>query len=164
MDSRLQKGFTLIELMIVVAIIGVLAAVAIPAYQDYTVRSRVTEGLLLATSAKMIVVENAANGALSLSGGFVTPAATRNVQGITIDSGNGTIAISYTAAGGGVAGATLLLTPLLGPGAAAANLVAGTVPSDAIKWVCRAAGSASIYANASDGTLASKYAPSECRT
>lgn len=59
---RAQAGFTLIELMIVVAIIGILAAVALPAYQDYTVRAKVTEGLSLAASAKTAVAENAANG------------------------------------------------------------------------------------------------------
>ncbi|MES1195948.1 MAG: prepilin-type N-terminal cleavage/methylation domain-containing protein, partial [Steroidobacter sp.] len=55
--KQVQKGFTLIELMIVVAIIGILAAIAIPAYQDYTVRSKVTEGLTLADSAKIAVSE-----------------------------------------------------------------------------------------------------------
>ena len=60
--TQAQKGFTLIELMIVVAIIGILAAVALPAYQDYTVRAKVTEGLSLAGAAKTAVAENAANG------------------------------------------------------------------------------------------------------
>jgi type IV pilus assembly protein PilA len=57
MSKHMQKGFTLIELMIVVAIIGILAAIAIPAYQDYTVRSKVTEGLNIASSAKVSVSE-----------------------------------------------------------------------------------------------------------
>ncbi|WP_376747650.1 MULTISPECIES: pilin [Comamonas] len=63
MKRTMQKGFTLIELMIVVAIIGILAAVALPAYQDYTVRARVTEGLSLATAAKTAVAETFANTA-----------------------------------------------------------------------------------------------------
>ena len=55
--KSVQKGFTLIELMIVVAIIGILAAIAIPAYQDYTIRAQVTEGLNLAAAAKVAVAE-----------------------------------------------------------------------------------------------------------
>src|SRR5271165_1026807 len=58
MFNKVQKGFTLIELMIVVAIIGILAAIALPAYQDYTIRAKVTEGLLLADADKLAVSEN----------------------------------------------------------------------------------------------------------
>jgi len=68
--KSMQKGFTLIELMIVVAIIGILAAVALPAYQDYTVRGRVSEGLALASPIKVIVGDNAANGTPAANGGF----------------------------------------------------------------------------------------------
>ena len=80
-----QKGFTLIELMIVVAIIGILAAVAIPAYQDYTKRAKVSEGISLAAAAKTTVVENASNAA-KYDLGYSEPTATAIVSGVIIGS------------------------------------------------------------------------------
>ena len=156
-----QKGFTLIELMIVVAIIGILAAVALPAYQDYTVRAKVTEGLSLASSAKTAVAENAANGTPYASG-WTQPTTTKNVSGITIDTAAGFITITYTAAAGG---GTLILTPLNGAAAFAGGTASSTtVPSaGSVAWICKANPTTSTLPGGV-GTLNSKYAPASCRT
>ena len=143
--KRIQQGFTLIELMIVVAIIGILAAVAIPAYQDYTVRARVTEGLSLAGAAKLAVAENASNGQ-PFASGYTPPTATVNVGAVTIEPVAGGVTIVYTGPSGG-AGSTIFLIPTSG----GAALTVGAVPNDAIAWTCNT------------GTLAIKYRPSSCR-
>lgn len=142
MKAQMQKGFTLIELMIVVAIIGILAAVALPAYQDYTVRAKVTEGLSLASAAKVTVAENAASGS-ALAAGWTAPTATPNVGGVAI-AADGQITITYTAAAGNG-------TIILNPTSAGAALVAGTPPASSIDWSC------------TGGTLIAKYRPSNCR-
>ncbi|RDI28804.1 type IV pilus assembly protein PilA [Pseudacidovorax intermedius] len=143
-----QKGFTLIELMIVVAIIGILAAVALPAYQDYTVRARVSEALVMASAAKSGVAENAANGASTLSLGVTTiasSAATSNVSELTVDGTTGKITVVTTARAGAV---SLTLTP----SSASAALSAGTLPTTPISWKCAV--------STADNN---KYVPSECR-
>ncbi|SDW66001.1 pilin [Nitrosomonas communis] len=136
--QQMQKGFTLIELMIVVAIIGILAAVAIPAYQDYTIRARVTEGLTMADSAKLAVSETAiTNNALpanQAATGYVGPAATPNVASIAIGA-NGVTTVTYTAAAGN---GSIILTPAL-------------QANGDVTWNC------------TGGTLDAKYRPASCR-
>tara|TARA_R110001592_G_scaffold144770_1_gene368140 strand:+ start:222 stop:656 length:435 start_codon:yes stop_codon:yes gene_type:complete len=144
--------------MIVVAIIGILAAVAIPAYQDYTVRAKVTEGLSLASGIKATVGENAANG-VALNAGTpgvngVAPIVTGNVSGIVADGTTGTITISYTATAGN---GNLILAPTDG----GAVLASGTIPVNPIVWNCNAVGSTKNGTPA--GTLLAKYAPANCR-
>ena len=166
MKRSMQKGFTLIELMIVVAIIGILAAVALPAYQDYTVRAKVTEGLALAGSAKTAIAENAANGAPFVSG-WTPPAATANVASVAISATTGAITITYVAAIDG--GATLILTPVDGS-TAAGTALAGTTASStiptagSISWICKANGSTNANTAAAAGSIKSKYVPASCRT
>ncbi|WP_295374741.1 pilin [uncultured Pseudacidovorax sp.] len=143
-----QKGFTLIELMIVVAIIGILAAVALPAYQDYTVRARVSEALVMASAAKTGVAENAANGASTLNLGVqAITTATSNVSSMSVASDTGVITVVTTSRAGGV---TLTLTPSAGTAA----LSATSVPTTPITWKC----------TVGTPTTNNKYVPAECRS
>jgi type IV pilus assembly protein PilA len=122
--KRVQQGFTLIELMIVVAIIGILAAVALPAYQDYTIRARVSEGVLAASQCRTAVSEVYQTGTVAMAGndwgcGENTADPTQYVNLITTDA-NGVITVKLSASGalGPAASTSLSLTPTNATGAA----------------------------------------------
>ncbi len=185
MKNKMQYGFTLIELMIVVAIIGILAAVALPAYQDYTARSRVSEGLALASEAKVTVQDNAAAGTPAAQAGFgrgfpsgtigalapcnaagtcsqqvgdngTTAGTSANVLTVAIATATGQVDIAYSTRVA-VAGSNVIS---LVPNSNGAALAAGTLPTGAIVWNCFAAGKTGAPSQA---TLLANLAPATCR-
>ncbi|WP_313564085.1 pilin [Acinetobacter sp.] len=143
--NKMQKGFTLIELMIVVAIIGILAAIAIPAYQNYTKRAHVTEGLNLAGAAKTAVAEFAlSNNAWPKSNASAGLSTAASIKGNAVDSvkvgttdgaaANGQILITYNAK---VDSKTLVLSPTTSAGGVIWKCKAGTIPAELLPSSCR---------------------------
>lgn len=139
MKRSAQKGFTLIELMIVVAIIGILAAVALPAYQDYTTRAKVSEVVLMAAPAKLAVSETSSSlGSLAsvtaANSGYTFPGATKYVSGVTITDTTGVVTVASLVPG---ATGNIVLTPT-------------SVGSGQLTWKCTT-------------TITAKFVPAECR-
>ena len=143
--NKMQKGFTLIELMIVVAIIGILAAIALPAYQDYTKRSHVTEGLTLAGGAKASLTEfYSSNGHFPLTQASAGLAAAASIKGnavdsVTVTASTGLVTIRYNEKV--QANGDLQLSPI-------------TSAAGSVQWKCKI----------SNSSISTKFVPSNCRS
>jgi len=160
--------------MIVLAIVGIVAAYAVPAYQDYLGRSRVGEGLALASGARLAVAENAAGGN-AFGSGYVAPPGTRNVESIDIDGDTGEITIRYTPRVAPAGSEALVLVPSLpdasDPPTSRVPLASGVMQGGTLTWECFASGKSSSTLPApgegpaplTAATLPAKLAPPECR-
>lgn len=173
--QKVQQGFTLIELMIVVAIIGILAAIAIPAYQDYTVRAKVSEAIIAADAVKSLVSEafqtDSAAGVAAAAASFVAPSPTKYVSAVGLNGVTGAITVTTATAAGtsglptDALGTTIIFTPNVATAAGFVAIAPGAV--GALDWACETVGTSTLTARGLTGTggatLPAKYAPSECK-
>ena len=177
--KKIQQGFTLIELMIVVAIIGILAAVALPAYQDYTIRAKVTEGLSLASAIKADLSSMYASDGMDGVAAFADQVnaaqpSSKYVTSIGITRLTGVVTITFNSANIGnavAANSTLVLSPYLNTGGAApvittlAAAAAGATGS--VDWACASASNVTAtnrgLAAPTAGNLNPRFAPAECK-
>jgi type IV pilus assembly protein PilA len=152
--KRVQQGFTLIELMIVVAIIGILAAIALPAYQDYTIKAKVSEGILITSQCRTTVAEVYQTGTFGVTvpaadawGCGETTTTTQYVSAVNTDA-DGVITVTLQGINAAVDGTTITLTPQV---AGAAATVAANMGTQISGFDC------------SPGTISAKYLPGSCK-
>ena len=158
--KKLQQGFTLIELMIVVAIIGILAAVALPAYQDYTVRAKVSEIVLAASSCRTTVTEAVQNATATMTaatfpcdGGAASGVnVSKYVKSIAVDA-NGVITVTGDATALPALTASTNVVTLIPYKSDTATLAAADFGTNIYKWVC----------GGTNTTILKKYLPGSCR-
>ncbi|MEO6171746.1 MAG: pilin [Arenimonas sp.] len=155
---KMQKGFTLIELMIVIAILGILIAIALPAYQDYTIRAKVSEGLNLAAAAKLAVAETRLSGNLTTNGGWPSTGGEAGYSGATTTIVK-TITVAAVNAGSEI---TITYATPVEIADAYLNLYATLSPQGGVViWECNS--DTGNLGGGTVGTVKAKYSPSNCR-